>query len=1043
MLRAHLIYGTAAAILAVACGQPAQWAFVGDGGCKSDAESLLVRKTGSIDECYNLCSTTSGCVGFEYFTKKALAGRCHLQSELALQSTEKGGKFGVQCYNMVLSTSPTPKDTSTPATTLETPEERVSCGGDRYTFDAGYGGCETYSPNYTQGDISNHESCESDFNPFWQPMFRAYDVCEECGHCVPPPPRSFDAFRLVGDGRLRDAAQKGFATAATIKTMSKIKTFEACGQGCVLHNEHCSAYPNAPTCMSERRRCNGFEYTPSKRKCLLKGGLFGAATINAGNEKVQSYVLKTCGDSGVRTFDHGITTETLVSQNCTFVTNAGEQHHVADCRTSAESCSPPPPPATCHPMELYSAINTIEGGEMPCGAVFQAGVALEEGESSMGIDACDCYNLIPSDHPGLVLDSVVDCLFSPSDHQTVLQSILFCHAVQDADDDVHGECSSGCDGGSFCNNDDGPEEGFCESCDNHANVCECFSDGLPELGALACAETCYAGDDFGSCERSGEYDDDDDDCAACHVELASCFASASCAEIMHRLESDSLHGGHAIPSEEDWMNEEFSAMLMCHFTNCDHDEDDSNGDECDACHAESIACSLNAACSEIGDRTAGGAAPSAEDMQNEAWSAVMVCYIEECTGDDDGDGNECPECSAATTACFLDADCGPILLSIGVEERYPNGEELKNELISTLMTCHIENCGGGDDDDDDDVLGCLSAECPAVFDTCMGGDCAAELGAALESDTGPPTPEFVAAQSADFQALYKCYLAECENVDDDKSTTTVTCGSGEGEHTESACAHCDAHEEGDDRCNSADCKWNSVGPRCEPRSYTESSTTTTSTTSEAPEESWPCGQTQNQAIVIDIRAIEDFAEGHVACAVNLQLSAEFATDVSNYVPMFGNIVDDDADDNLGNQRLGGSGVDDDADDDDARRDARRKDAAIGVHCYTGQLAIAAVVALRDAGFTNVVNLGGYTTDRDAIEEACNHCDESNMGPGRRTRRTSKLKGPFFCNGIMDDTDFCVDTTMCAAQDEQSAALVKSFCPGMCSNCPPAARSSTE
>ena len=71
------------------------------------------------------------------------------------------------------------------------------------------------------------------------------------------------------------------------------------------------------------------------------------------------------------------------------------------------------------------------------------------------------------------------------------------------------------------------------------------------------------------------------------------------------------------------------------------------------------------------------------------------------------------------------------------------------------------NCAG---DDDDDVLGCLSANCPAAFDTCMGGDCAAEMGAAMESEAAP-TPEFVAAQSADFQALHKCYLIECEDVD--------------------------------------------------------------------------------------------------------------------------------------------------------------------------------------------------------------------------------------------------------------------------------------
>ena len=50
----------------------------------------------------------------------------------------------------------------------------------------------------------------------------------------------------------------------------------------------------------------------------------------------------------------------------------------------------------------------------------------------MGIAGCACYNLIPSDHPEMVPGGVVDCVFAPSDPQTVLQSILYCHAVRDA-----------------------------------------------------------------------------------------------------------------------------------------------------------------------------------------------------------------------------------------------------------------------------------------------------------------------------------------------------------------------------------------------------------------------------------------------------------------------------------------------------------------------------------------------------------------------------------------------------------------------------------
>jgi len=63
---------------------------------------------------------------------------------------------------------------------------------------------------------------------------------------------------------------------------------------------------------------------------------------------------------------------------------------------------------------------------------------------------------------------------------------------------------------------------------------------------------------------------------------------------------------------------------------------------------------------------------------------------------------------------------------------------------------------------DNSVVGCLN--CETVFDTCMGGDCAAEMGAAMKSE-GPPTPAFVAAASAEFQALHACIMAECEEGD--------------------------------------------------------------------------------------------------------------------------------------------------------------------------------------------------------------------------------------------------------------------------------------
>ena len=43
-----------------------------------------------------------------------------------------------------------------------------------------------------------------------------------------------------------------------------------------------------------------------------------------------------------------------------------------------------------------------------------------------------------------------------------------------------------CDGGMFCNNDIGPNNGFCENCGDFMDPSSCDNSGLPALGANEC-----------------------------------------------------------------------------------------------------------------------------------------------------------------------------------------------------------------------------------------------------------------------------------------------------------------------------------------------------------------------------------------------------------------------------------------------------------------------------------------------------------------------------------------------------------------------------
>lgn len=52
-----------------------------------------------------------------------------------------------------------------------------------------------------------------------------------------------------------------------------------------------------------------------------------------------------------------------------------------------------------------------------------------------------------------------------------------------------GECH--CGDGMFCNNDYGPNMGFCEACGNFKGSDDCYNAGLPIPGAIECDMRCY------------------------------------------------------------------------------------------------------------------------------------------------------------------------------------------------------------------------------------------------------------------------------------------------------------------------------------------------------------------------------------------------------------------------------------------------------------------------------------------------------------------------------------------------------------------------
>ena len=57
-------------------------------------------------------------------------------------------------------------------------------------------------------------------------------------------------------------------------------------------------------------------------------------------------------------------------------------------------------------------------------------------------------------------------------------------------------------------------------------------------------------------------------------------------------------------------------------------------------------------------------------------------------------------------------------------------------------------------------------------------------------------------------------VGEASCKDAAPTTGTVQCGTGTGQHGDSACEHCDAHSAHDGRCNSVDCQW--IEGKCKP-----------------------------------------------------------------------------------------------------------------------------------------------------------------------------------------------------------------------------------
>lgn len=61
--------------------------------------------------------------------------------------------------------------------------------------------------------------------------------------------------------------------------------------------------------------------------------------------------------------------------------------------------------------------------------------------------------------------------------------------MTDGAQDTMGRCM--CNDGEFCNNDFGPDMGFCEPCGGKEGPWNCWDNGLPQLGAQACEAVCF------------------------------------------------------------------------------------------------------------------------------------------------------------------------------------------------------------------------------------------------------------------------------------------------------------------------------------------------------------------------------------------------------------------------------------------------------------------------------------------------------------------------------------------------------------------------
>ena len=153
---------------------------------------------------------------------------------------------------------------------------------------------------------------------------------------------------------------------------------------------------------------------------------------------------------------------------------------------------------------------------------------------------------------------------------------------------------------------------------------------------------------------------------------------------------------------------------------------------------------------------------------------------------------------------------------------------------------------------------------------------------------------------------------------------------------------------------------------------------------------------QCPSVVIDVRKTEDFDAGHAACAVNIPGPSldtpEGMAKVENHATV---------------------------------------DAIIGVNCKTGALAANAVAKLKAAGYKNAFNLGGYATDKAAIDQAC-ACSEDDVAT--TTTPLAPLVDPNCgCEECNVRTGFWGEANNC---DAGCADCTAACCNDACKECDP-------